>query len=81
VRGLVAYNERHFGLEAQGQALAVLSAPPTPATREAWLTPNEALLILELRAQSQAGLPMPARPGVAAGPAPEWRRASGEPAG
>lgn len=81
VRGLVAYNERHFGLEAQGQALAVLSAPPTPATREAWLTPNEALLILELRAQSQAGLPMSARPGVAAGPAPEWRRASGEPAG
>jgi hypothetical protein len=81
VRGLVAYNERHFGLEAQGQALAVLAAPPALATREAWLTPNEALLILELRAQSNAGLPLAPRPAMADERAPERRRAAGEAGG
>jgi hypothetical protein len=81
IRGLVAYNERHFGLQAQGKALAVLAAPPALATREAWLTPNEALLILELRAQSRAGLPPAARAAVVEGRVPERRRASGEPGG
>ncbi len=78
VRGLVAYNERHFGLQAQGEALAVLAAPPARASREAWLTPDEALLILELRAQSEAALQRPARPPVKAGRSPERRRAMGE---
>lgn len=77
VRGLVAYNERHFGLQAQGEALAVLAEPPALATREAWLTPNEALLILELRAQSHPGLPLAARPADAARRVPEGRRAAG----
>ena len=78
VRGLVAYNERHFGLQAQGEALAVLAAPPARASREAWLTPDEALLILELRAQSEAALQRPARPPVKAGRSPERHRAMGE---
>lgn len=75
LRGLVAYNERHFGLQARGETLAALAAPPAVASREAWLTPDEALLILELRAQSQAGLPPAARRGAAEARVPEKRRA------